>query len=90
MSLKLSRGEYSPEYPTPESIHNISLLPHELRSTEIYANSIVHYSNGCFINVIGIYTALAWRNMAFGLGTHAEWEGKLKINIYWNFRGKDG
>ena len=43
----------SPEDTTPESIH-ILLPPHELGSTEIYADSTVHPPNRRFFNVIGI------------------------------------
>ena len=68
---------------TPESIR-IPLPPHELWSTEIYANSIVHSPNGRLFNVVGIYTAFVWRHKAFLHGTHVPSgrEGKLKIMAY--------
>ena len=44
---------------------------HELASTEIYANSIVLFRNGWPVNVVEIYTALAWRKSAFGPGNRA-------------------
>ena len=51
-------------------------------------HSIVHSPNWHFVNVVGIYTALAWRNKAFRYGTHAKRAGKLKIKAYWNLREK--
>ena len=65
-----------PEDAIHESIH-ILLPPHELGSTGIYANSIVHSPNGRFVNVVRIYTAFAWRNKA--LDVCAERGGKLKL-----------
>ena len=90
---------------TPEGAR-IPLPPRELGSTEIYTNAIIHSPNGRFVTVVGdgeyiIYTALAWRNKAFGPGNSFAWaddsntyavqEGKLKIKVYRNFRErKDG
>ena len=54
--------------------------------TWLNANSIVHYPIGCFVDCVGIYIALAWKNKAFGHCMYAEREGKLKIKAYWNFR----
>ena len=55
-----------------------------------YANSVVHHPIGRFVNFVGIYPALAWKNKAFGHDTHAEREGKLKITVrHWNL-GKRG
>ena len=71
----------SSEEATTESMH-ILLPPHELGLMEIYADSIVHYPNGCFVNVVGIHTALTWtRGRARRLDTvrSAEREGKLNI-----------
>ena len=56
----------------------------ELGSTGIYGNSIVYYPIGRFVNFVGIYIALAWRNVAFGHGTHAEREGKLKMEVHYD------
>lgn len=87
---------------TPEGAR-ILLPPRELGSAEIYANAIIHSPNGRFVTVIGdgeyiIYTALAWRNNAFGPGNSFAWadnsntyavrEGELKIKVYRNFREK--
>ena len=68
---------------------HILLPPHELGSVEIYAISIVHSSIGYLFNVLKICFALAWRNKAFGHGTHAEREGKLKVKAYWNFKEEE-
>src|SRR6266404_7350036 len=84
----------------------IPLSIKELGSTEIFPTSLNHSPNGRFVTVVGdgeyiIYTALAWRNKAFGPGTSFAWaddsntyavqEGKLKIKVYRNFRErKDG
>ena len=83
----LNSAGASPENATPESTH-IPLPPQELEPTEIYANSIVHNPYRRFINLVGIYTALAWRNKAFGYAKYAEWAGKLKIKAYWT-KGDD-
>ena len=65
----------------------ILLPPHKLELTEMYANFIVNSPIGHSFNVLGIHSALAWKNKAFGHGAH-EREGKLKIKAYWNFRKK--
>ncbi|KIY66325.1 Coatomer, beta' subunit [Cylindrobasidium torrendii FP15055 ss-10] len=73
----------------------------EIGSTEIFATSLIHSPNGRFVTVVGdgeyiTYTALAWRNKAFGSGlsfawatdsnTYAVLENKVKIKVYKNFR----
>jgi len=83
---------------TPEGAR-IPLPPRELGSTKIYANAIVHSPNGRFVTVVGdgeyiIYTALAWRNKAFGPGNRFAWadnlnmyrKARLKIKVYRTFR----
>ena len=73
----------------------------DLGTTEVYPQSLQHSPNGRFVTVCGdgeyiIYTALAWRNKAFGQGTSFAWagdsntyavqEGKSKIRVYRNFK----
>ncbi|KAF8324305.1 coatomer beta [Cantharellus anzutake] len=89
---------------TPEG-QRLNLAPKELGSTEIYASSLQHSPNGRFVTVCGdgeyiIYTALAWRNKAFGTGTSFAWAGdsntyavaesKTKIKLFKNFKEKSG
>ncbi|KAI0033319.1 coatomer protein [Vararia minispora EC-137] len=77
----------------------------EIGNTEIYATSLMHSPNGRFVTVVGdgeyiIYTALAWRNKAFGQGSSFAWagdsntyavlEGRLKVRVYKNFRERSG
>lgn len=79
----------------------VPLSAKELGTTEIFATSLSHSPNGRFVTVVGdgeyiVYTALAWRNKAFGNGTSFAWagdsntyavlEGRLKVRIYKNFR----
>lgn len=52
----------------------------ELGSCEIYPQSVAHSPNGRFVAVCGdgeyiIYTALAWRNKAFGTADEVVWDG---------------
>lgn len=77
----------------------------DLGTTEVYPQSLQHSPNGRFVTVCGdgeyiIYTALAWRNKAFGPGTSFAWasdsntyaiqEGKSKIKVYRNFKERSG
>ncbi|KAJ9105862.1 hypothetical protein QFC20_004197 [Naganishia adeliensis] len=77
----------------------------ELGATEIFPQSLQHSPNGRFVTVCGdgeyiIYTALAWRNKAFGSGTSFAWatdsntyavlEGKSKIRAFRNFKERPG
>ncbi|KAH8092503.1 coatomer beta [Cristinia sonorae] len=77
----------------------------ELGTTEIFATSLQHSPNGRFVTVVGdgeyiVYTALAWRNKAFGNGTSFAWagdsntyavlEGRLKVRVYKNFKERGG
>lgn len=83
----------------------VSLQVRELGSTEIYASSIQHSPNGRFVTVCGdgeyiIYTALAWRNKAFGQGSSFAWagdsntyavlEGNSRVKLFKNFKEKPG
>ena len=83
----------------------ISLSVKELGSTEIFPTSLNHSPNGRFVTVVGdgeyiIYTALAWRNKAFGSGNSFAWagdsntyavlEGKLQIHVFKNFKERSG
>lgn len=83
----------------------VALAPRELGSTEVFPTAIIHSPNGRFVTVVGdgeyiIYTALAWRNKAFGQGgsfawatdsnTYAVLETKTKIRVFRNFKDKSG
>ncbi|KAE8270045.1 hypothetical protein A4X09_0g2285 [Tilletia walkeri] len=73
----------------------------EIGGTEVYATNLVHSPNGRFVAVVGdgeyiIYTALVWRNKAFGPGfgfawasdsnTYAVKESDSKIKVFKNFK----
>ncbi|KAI9795035.1 MAG: hypothetical protein M1816_000055 [Peltula sp. TS41687] len=79
----------------------------DLGSCEIYPQALVHSPNGRFVSVCGdgeyiIYTALAWRNKAFGSALDFVWgskdnsndyairESPTSIRIYRNFKEKSG
>lgn len=79
----------------------IPLAIKEVGTTEVFSTSISHSPNGRFITVVGdgeyiVYTALAWRNKAFGNGSSFAWagdsntyavlEGRTKIRVYKNFK----
>jgi coatomer subunit beta' len=79
----------------------LPLSPKEIGTTEVFATSLLHSPNGRFVTVVGdgeyiIYTALAWRNKAFGQGSSFAWaadsntyailEGKSRVRIYRNFK----
>ncbi|KAF8306767.1 coatomer protein [Clavulina sp. PMI_390] len=83
----------------------LSPMSKELGAVEVYASTMIHSPNGRFVTVCGdgeyvIYTALAWRNKAFGNGTSFAWagdsntyavvEGKTKIRVFKNFKEKTG
>ncbi|GLB34322.1 putative the coatomer is a cytosolic protein complex that binds to dilysine motifs and reversibly associates with Golgi non- clathrin-coated vesicles, which further mediate biosynthetic protein transport from the ER, via the Golgi up to the trans Golgi network [Lyophyllum shimeji] len=83
----------------------IALSVKEIGTTEVFAQSLMHSPNGRFVTVVGdgehiTYTALAWRNKAFGNGisfawapdsnTYAVLENKVKLKVYKNFRERPG
>ncbi|OSC97980.1 coatomer beta [Trametes coccinea BRFM310] len=85
--------------------NRIPLSIKELGTTEVFATSLIHSPNGRFVTVVGdgeyiVYTALAWRNKAFGNGNSFAWasdsntyavlEGKMKLRVYKNFRERTG
>ena len=81
--------------------NRIPLSVKELGTTEVFATALTHSPNGRFVTVVGggeyiVYTALAWRNKAFGNGNSFAWagdsntyavlEGRMKVRVYKNFR----
>ena len=85
--------------------NRIPLALKELGTTELFPTSIMHSPNGRFVTVVGdgeyiVYTALAWRNKAFGNGSSFAWagdsntyavlEGRTKVRVYKNFRERSG
>lgn len=77
----------------------------EMGSTEVYAQSLQHSPNGRFVTVCGdgeyiIYTALAWRNKAFGAGLSFAWasdsntyavrETNSIVKVFRNFKERSG
>ncbi|ERF69663.1 Coatomer subunit beta [Endocarpon pusillum Z07020] len=65
----------------------LSLPTKELGSCEIYPQTLEHSPNGRFVSVCGdgeyiIYTALAWRNKAFGSALDFAWGSKDNSNDY--------
>ncbi|KAG2413678.1 coatomer beta' subunit [Aspergillus terreus] len=65
----------------------LSLPTKELGSCEVYPQTLSHSPNGRFVSVCGdgeyiIYTALAWRNKAFGQALDFAWGSKDNSNDY--------
>ncbi|KAF7846462.1 hypothetical protein BT93_L4303 [Corymbia citriodora subsp. variegata] len=65
----------------------LTLPTKELGSCEIYPSTLLHSPNGRFVAVCGdgefiIYTALAWRNQAFGPALDFAWGSKDNNNDY--------
>ena len=90
---------------TVEDGQRLAVPLRDLGNTEVYPQSLQHSPNGRFVTVCGdgeyiIYTALAWRNKAFGSGTSFAWatdsntyavlEGKSKIRVFRNFKERTG
>ncbi len=85
----------------------MSLPFKELGTCEIYPQSLSHSPNGRFVSVCGdgeyiLYTALAWRNKAYGSALDFAWgskdnsndyairESATSVRIYRNFKEKAG
>ncbi|BGP53614.1 hypothetical protein JCM8202_002538 [Rhodotorula sphaerocarpa] len=83
----------------------LAIPSRELGNTEVYASTLQHSPNGRFVTVCGdgeyiIYTALAWRNKAFGQGVGFAWatdsntyavrEAGSKIKVFRNFKERPG
>ncbi|KAL2012634.1 hypothetical protein VTN00DRAFT_159 [Thermoascus crustaceus] len=85
----------------------LSLPTKELGSCEVYPQTLSHSPNGRFVSVCGdgeyiIYTALAWRNKAFGQALDFAWgskdnsndyairESATSVKIFKNFKEKSG
>lgn len=85
----------------------LSLPVKELGSTEIYPQSLEHSPNGRFVSVCGdgeyiVYTAIAWRNQAFGQALDFAWgwkennsdfairESSTSVKIFRKFKEKPG
>lgn len=65
----------------------LALPTKELGSCEIYPQTLAHSPNGRFVSVCGdgeyiIYTALAWRNKAFGQALDFAWGARDNSNDY--------
>jgi coatomer subunit beta' len=85
----------------------ISLPVKDLGTCEVYPQTLIHSPNGRFVSVCGdgeyiIYTALAWRNKAFGSALDFVWASKensndfairesaMSVKIFKNFVEKSG
>lgn len=83
----------------------LTIPPRELGNTEIFAQTLQHSPNGRFVTVCGdgeyiIYTALAWRNKAFGQAVGFAWaldsnsyairEANSKVKVFRNFKERAG
>ena len=65
----------------------INLAVKDLGSCDIYPQTLMHSPNGRFVSVCGdgefiIYTAIAWRNQAFGQALDFAWGGKDNNSDY--------
>ncbi|KAK9847761.1 Cytochrome cd1-nitrite reductase-like [Penicillium brevicompactum] len=65
----------------------LSLPTKDLGQCEVYPQTLTHSPNGRFVSVCGdgeyiIYTALAWRNKAFGQALDFAWGSKDNSNDY--------
>lgn len=85
----------------------ITLPTKDLGQCEVYPQTLIHSPNGRFVAVCGdgeyiIYTALAWRNKAFGSALDFVWgskensndfairESATNVKVYKNFQEKSG
>ncbi|KAF5105051.1 hypothetical protein DV451_000212 [Geotrichum candidum] len=79
----------------------LPLTQKDLGSVEVYPTQLVHSPNGRFVAVTGdgeyiIYTALAWRNKAFGSGLDFAWaqdsnefavrDSSSNVKVFKNFK----
>ena len=93
--------------PSTKDNEPISLPVKELGTCEVYPQTLIHSPNGRFVAVCGdgeyiIYTAVAWRNKAFGSAFDFVWgakenssdfairESAMSVKIYRNFVEKSG
>lgn len=65
----------------------ITLPTKELGTCEVYPQTLIHSPNGRFVAVCGdgeyiIYTAIAWRNKAFGSALDFVWASKDNSNDF--------
>lgn len=91
------------ELPDGERIH---VAAREMGNTEVYAQLLQHSPNGRFVTVCGdgeytIYTALAWRNKAFGSALGFAWAADsntyairdntpARVRVFRSFREQPG
>lgn len=102
LSAVIKGGDTSIKDGTP-----ISIPSKDLGSCEIYPQTLIHSPNGRFVAVCGdgeyiIYTALAWRNKAFGSAQDFAWgskdnsndyairESAMSVKVFRNFKEKSG
>ena len=86
---------------TEEDGERLLVSPKDLGTCEIYPQSLMHDAKGRFVVVCGdgeyiIYTALKWRNRAFGSGQEFVWapgageyavrENQSRVKLYKNFK----
>ncbi|WFD26240.1 Coatomer subunit beta' [Malassezia nana] len=84
----------------------VRVTPRELGTTEVYPQLLEHSPNGRFVTVLGdgeytIYTALAWRNKAFGAALGFAWaadsntyaireNSSARVRVFKNFKEQSG
>lgn len=92
----------------PDSLTDGARVPlpsREMGTTEVFPQTLQHSPNGRFVSVCGdgefiIYTALAWRNKAFGAGLSFAWshdsntyavrEAGGNVKVFRNFKERSG
>lgn len=105
--LGRNRAELTGADETVKDNEPISLPTKELGTAEVYPQTLLHSPNGRFAAICGdgeyiIYTALAWRNKAFGSALDFVWASKensndfairespTSIKVFKNFQEKKG
>lgn len=93
------------EYEHLTDAARVPIQTREMGTTEVYPQTLQHSPNGRFVSVCGdgefiIYTALAWRNKAFGPGLSFAWapdsntyavrETGGNIKVFRNFKERSG